>query len=147
MASLDRELLQGLSDFGGFLELHLSVQDANFQERIWLVKAQSPPKLWPTEDRTPWLMVPVPLQDCMQWVLDGSSKQNLVQLPDLSGWSRQAKQRLRPASRGWLGLPGHEQEQSRCVNLKRDERKWESFLREAGGVQKLEKTEWRAWYD
>lgn len=92
-------------------------------------------------------MVPDFLQDCMQWVLDGCSTQNWVWLPDMCGQSQQAKQQMRPASPGWLGLTGHQQEPSRCVSLKRDERKWENFLRAAGGVQKLRKAEWRQQHD
>jgi hypothetical protein len=46
-----------------------------------------------------------------------------------------------PTSPGWLALTGgHKQEKSRCVNLERDERKCESFLRETRGVQTLRKT-------
>ena len=73
-------------------------------------------------------------------MLDGVSKQNEVQFPDVSGWSQQAKQETCPTSPGWLALAGHKQEKARCVNLKRDERKCESFLRETRGVQTLRKT-------
>lgn len=73
-------------------------------------------------------------------MLDGSSKLSQVRLPDMSrGGSGLAKQQMRPASPAWPGVMGHQQEQSRCVNLRRDERKYEHPPREAGGVQKLGK--------
>ena len=87
------------------------------------------------------MMFPEPLQHCLQWMLDDFSKQNEVRFPDVSGWSQQAKQEMCPTSPGWLALTGgHKQEKSRCVNLERDERKCESFLRETRGVQTLRKT-------